>query len=530
MEQMTAQDPPARYRAFVSYSHSDGGFARWLHRRLEGFRLPATTAAPRERLAPVFIDRAELAAGQDLSEQVRAALADSAALIVIASPAARASRWVAQEIALFRELHPGRPVLAALIEGEPDSAFPDPLRRHGGKEVEPLAADFRKDKDGRRLGLIKIVAGLTALPLDQLVQRDALARQRRVMVITAAALVFSLVLAALLAVAVRQRAEAQRQRAEAEGMVEFMLTDLRDRLKGVGRLEIMDSVNRKAMEHYAADRNLGSLPPDTLMRRARLLTAMGEDDHVSGRRPAAREKFAQAYRVTEALLQQQPDQPERIFNHAQSEYWVGNMDFLAGKKAAAQPRWDAYLRLAERLVQIDPNNIAWQREAGYAHEDLCALALAEPVEPQRARVHCRAGAKIIESVSRVMPNDLQVQLDYSTDLAWVADAELLLGNAAESLAVREQQRQLADALPARFPDDARALQAKMLAALGLAKALVKLDRMADARAAASKALTVADMLHKRDPNNRRWLAWRNSALTIVQSDNAKGSRQAGGRP
>ncbi|MCC6924607.1 hypothetical protein [Novosphingobium sp.] len=61
--------------------------------------------------------------------------------------------------------------------------------------------------------------------------------------ITAGALLLSLILAALLVFALRARAEAERQRAEAEGLVEFMLTDLRDKLKGVGRLDVMDAVN-----------------------------------------------------------------------------------------------------------------------------------------------------------------------------------------------------------------------------------------------------------------------------------------------
>jgi TIR domain len=160
----SARESAPRYRAFVSYSHADARFVGWLHRKLEATRLPG-----KARLAPIFIDRAELVAGPDLSAQVREALARSAALVVVASPTARTSRWVGQEIALFRELHPDRPILAALVEGEPDQAFPPALLSHHGRAVEPLAADFRKGQDGRRLGLLKIVAGLTAQPLDQLV-------------------------------------------------------------------------------------------------------------------------------------------------------------------------------------------------------------------------------------------------------------------------------------------------------------------------------------------------------------------------
>ncbi|MFN5903715.1 MAG: toll/interleukin-1 receptor domain-containing protein, partial [Novosphingobium sp.] len=153
MNQPSVPHPAAHYRAFVSYSHTDADFAVWLHRSIERFRLtPESGQGLVERLVPVFIDRAELPAAPDLSAQVKQALADSAALIVVASPRARASRWVDQEITLFRTLHPDRPVLAALIDGDPETAFPAALSRHGEQQFEPLAADFRKGADGRQLG------------------------------------------------------------------------------------------------------------------------------------------------------------------------------------------------------------------------------------------------------------------------------------------------------------------------------------------------------------------------------------------
>ena len=52
--------------------------------------------------------------------------------------------------------------------------------------------------------------------------------------VTAVAVIAMLVMAALALIALNARREAERQRAEAEGQIEFMLTDLRTRLKGVG--------------------------------------------------------------------------------------------------------------------------------------------------------------------------------------------------------------------------------------------------------------------------------------------------------
>jgi hypothetical protein len=49
-----------------------------------------------------------------------------------------------------------------------------------GASIEPLAADFQKGLDGKRLGLLKTVAGLTTQSLNRLVQSAAQIRQPHV--------------------------------------------------------------------------------------------------------------------------------------------------------------------------------------------------------------------------------------------------------------------------------------------------------------------------------------------------------------
>lgn len=85
---------PLKYRAFISYSHADTNWAKWLHRGLESFHIDkdlagretATGIVP-PALRPVFRDRDDFTAGHTLTEQTQAALDASAALIVICSPA-----------------------------------------------------------------------------------------------------------------------------------------------------------------------------------------------------------------------------------------------------------------------------------------------------------------------------------------------------------------------------------------------------------------------------------------------------------
>jgi hypothetical protein len=77
-----------KYRAFISYSHADTSWAKWLHRGLESFRIDkdlvgretATGAIPKT-LRPIFRDRDAFTAGHTLGEQTLAALDASAAMI-----------------------------------------------------------------------------------------------------------------------------------------------------------------------------------------------------------------------------------------------------------------------------------------------------------------------------------------------------------------------------------------------------------------------------------------------------------------
>ena len=97
--------PQHVYYAFLSYSHKDQDFAEWLHKELEEFRVPRSLAGQLttngvipSRLTPIFRDRHELAAADDLGEEITEALSSSRFLIVLCSTDAAKSRWTNAEI------------------------------------------------------------------------------------------------------------------------------------------------------------------------------------------------------------------------------------------------------------------------------------------------------------------------------------------------------------------------------------------------------------------------------------------------
>ena len=118
-----------KYRAFLSYSHADTGVALRVHRRLESFHIDkelvgrVTPAGPIPKiLHPIFRDRNDFDAGSSLGAETGIALDGSAALVLLASPHAARSKYVNEEVRLFKLRHPDRPVIPLIIDGTPGEA------------------------------------------------------------------------------------------------------------------------------------------------------------------------------------------------------------------------------------------------------------------------------------------------------------------------------------------------------------------------------------------------------------------------
>lgn len=452
---MTADPVTAafRYRAFISYSHQDKSWADWLHRALEAYVVPRrlvgqSTAAgviPR-RLAPIFRDRDELASATDLDRKVNEALAQSANLIVICSPHAAASRWVEEEVLAFKRLGRGERIFCLIVDGEPNASampgreaeecFVHALRHRLGADgalgevrIEPIAADARAGKDGKTNAKLKLIAGMLDVGFDTLKQRELQRRARRMTALAALALVVMALTTtlAITAVIARNAAEVARQAAErrqkqAEGLVDFMLGDLNDKLAQVGRLDIMQAVDDRAMSYFeslpitdvtdvaleqraralekigSVRLDQGHLPQAMASYRAALKIAGKLADRARADTPrqiayaeiwsfiglahwrmgqlgAAQQDFESAQTVLHRAQMHAPDNLKLQFQLAIVDNNIGHVLEARGQFEAATVQYRKMLALCERLVAAQPGNAAWLGQLGNAHNNLGKLAL-----------------------------------------------------------------------------------------------------------------------------------------------------------
>ncbi|WP_293678166.1 toll/interleukin-1 receptor domain-containing protein [uncultured Phenylobacterium sp.] len=499
--------PPARYGAFLSYASGDARFVKRLHRQLETYRLPhrLVGSAPlvdpgSRRLKPVFRDSDELSAAFDLTAAIKDAIASSGSLVVVCSPRSAASKWVGRELDLFRAIHGDERIFAVLVEGSSTTAFPPALGGPDGA-FEPLAVNFQTDAAGRRLAFLKLYAALAGVQLDELIQRDAQRGARRATAAAASAVAVTTAVTTLAWLALSAQADAERRRIETTGLVDYMLTDLRKTLQRTGRLDQLAALNDGAMQYYRRQ-DLKRLSETQLRQRAKLLQAMGEDDEKRGNLEAARESFEDAHRTTAALLAANPDDPDRIFAHAQREYWVGFSNWRTGNGTAARRGLEAYAELACRLETMDPNNAEWRREVGYAESNLGLLAMRQAGDLKAAERHFRTALTLSENLAARKPNDIALQSEVATYRAWLADSQRLGEKFSSALENRLAQRRILTALQVSDPQN-REVRSDLLSN-DLALARIDADR-GDADTAIQRLDQVraeAVALQQTDPDNR----------------------------
>lgn len=422
-----------RYKAFISYSHADERWARWFHRRLEHYRLPrkllgqatAVGAIPK-RLQPVFRDREELSSAADLSSEVKQALRDSGALVVICSPAAAASRWVDEEIREFRRLGRGDRIFAVIVNGDPQGregrqCFPSALlHAEDGSAIEPLAADARKWADGRLLALLKLVAGLLDIPLDSLRRRDLQQRQRKWALTTVAAVLVALVTT----LAVTTRISAQKSRASAEQLVGFKLNELSTLIDTPAPES--ESTRLKAWDEAALQSlvQANSVTGDPL-EAARLLREAAIAQWRTGASDSSGDAFQQSWALIAKALSTDRNNEELLFEYGQAEYWLGQVAMDRGDIEAAEQSFLRYAGVARRLLRASPENAEWVLEMTYALSNLGEIYFRQrQYDPIRARRFLQAALEFNQIALVLDPGNAFFETELEQSHAYLADAHL----------------------------------------------------------------------------------------------------------
>jgi eukaryotic-like serine/threonine-protein kinase len=526
----TSATPAVRYRAFISYSHRDKSWADWLHKALETYAIPkqlvgqtTTAGVVPKRLAPIFRDRDELASATDLGRKVNEALAQSANLIVICSPCSASSHWVDEEVLAFKRLGRSERIFCLIVDGEPgaselpgretDECFAPALRHPLGADgalsherTEPIAADARAGKDGKANAKLKLIAGLLDLDFDALKRRELKRRYRRMAALATLALIVmaattTLAITAMIArhAAVVASQAAERRQKQAEGLVNFMLGDLNDKLAQVQRLDIMEAVDDHAMNYFQ------SLPStdvtdEALVQRAKALEKIGSVRLDQGHLPAAMESYQAASKLAATLAEKAPADTTRQLAYAQVLAFVGMTYWEQGQLDGAQRSFESAQAVLQRAKPDAADNLPLQYELAMIDNNIGHVLEARG-QLDEAAGHYRKALVLSRKLVAAKPGNTEWSLELGGAHNNLGKLALMRGDLAEAVAEYADDDAIETALSARDArnNDQRESMLTVRAILGRTLALTG-DIEAGVRDL-QQAVDIAGQLTKIDPGN-----------------------------
>ena len=399
-----------KYKAFISYSHRDSAWAEWLMKALETYRVPrsligrVTTKGPiPKKLYPLFRDRDELPADERMTDRLFEAIRSSEFMIVICSPGSATSDLVNREIAEFKRVRGNQNILSMIVDGTPfadateQECFPQALLHSfdadgakAGLSAEGLAADVRPHGDGKKMGLMKLVAGILGVGLNDLVRREENRRFRRIVLGSIAASTALIAMATLTYNAVRSEEKAvaaqtiaetradelEAARRQGEELMQFLANSVYEGLEDAGNIEALKQVAERVLKFYEDWPDLSTVD-EVVQSRTVALFRLGQTLERMGDTNAAEQVFDNALSQTRRAFALRPDHPVVTHRHQIALFFSGYLDERLGRFEKAREKYEERVEVTKHGLAIDPGSEAWDEDIRAARTWRDQIAEAE---------------------------------------------------------------------------------------------------------------------------------------------------------
>jgi tetratricopeptide (TPR) repeat protein len=301
--------------------------------------------------------------------------------------------------------------------------------------------------------------------------------------------------------AIQARDAARDQRREAEGLVAFMLGDLKDKLEPIGRLDALDGVGSRVLAYYSKQR-ASDLSDAALLQRSRALSLTAEVSYQRGNLDTAMRLYREAMAGTDEAIRRNPNDPQRLFDHAQNVFWVGDIALRRGDRRGAETAAREYKRLALAMVERDPNNMKWRMEEQYADANL-GVVLYEQRRFAEATGQFTQALRTIDALATADPRNTDYPKSVAESLAWLADAQMSGGDLGRATQTRERHVALLKRLLASSSEDVEYRQKLVQAHRALGNLYDYRGNRSGAIAELKAAVAEADTLSRIEPDNRQ---------------------------
>lgn len=302
--------------------------------------------------------------------------------------------------------------------------------------------------------------------------------------------------------AARYRVALQAARVRSDDLLTFMLSELRDQVAALGRLDILEQAARKGLA-YAESLPDAADAPEILGRRGVALDNIGEILMLKGDARGAETAYRAALEIAEGLVRRDPENAQWQHDLALGREKLGDLSAERGNRPEALAAYQNALELLDRVTEQHPENPAWQYDLAIGHERL-GNSLSEKGDWVPALEHYLSRRTIISRLATLNPKNPAWQQDLALSYGAVGDVHLAQRDYPAALVAYQQCREISAHAFSGATHDAPSERNMAVCLQKSGDVKVAQGDLPSASAAYRKAQELIQRLLGSDPENALW--------------------------
>lgn len=328
--------------------------------------------------------------------------------------------------------------------------------------------------------------------------------------------------------------QALEKRLEAENLLGFMVGDFADKLRSVGRMDLLDGISNKALEYFSRDdakpdstANANSLLPHWLssvigfststslsnskasfearFQHAQTLEAMGEVAYSRGKLDEAIKAFEAAKLLLDKLYTEDKANPSLLKVLGANAFWLGQIPYDKSDWQQAEVFLSLYRDYSDALMALTPDDVDAWIELSYALNSLGSLALKR----QDYLAANEAFERSLSLKTRALaqdPKNNYLRSDRADTLNWLARTQERLGMLTNALTLNKESQIELESLLSNAENDAHIITRLSSNYIIQAQILRYQSKFNDSLVLIDKAINFISRALEQDSKNSDWIS------------------------
>ncbi|WP_417359363.1 winged helix-turn-helix domain-containing protein [Gallaecimonas pentaromativorans] len=227
---------------------------------------------------------------------------------------------------------------------------------------------------------------------------------------------------------------ATEQRLAAENLLGYMVGQFADKLRGIGRMDLLDGISSKALDYFksVSGSDEDHIGFDGRFQHGQTLEAIGEVAYSRGKTDEAKNALLAAQKELLPLLKQQPDNLELLKSLGANAFWLGQMRYDLADWPGAEKWFSQYLTYSQAMYEKAPQDGNALMELSYALNSLGSVQMKQQ-NFSEARQHFERSLALKEKALKQDPTNVQRMADVVNARSWLASAASAEGNIRKAI-------------------------------------------------------------------------------------------------